>query len=131
MDLVYLWLDGGDPVWQKEYKAQMSSRSRSNDELFFSIYSWTQSAKWHRGRIVIVSPNQRPKWLDRKEPWPHLEGREVVIVDQRDLLPGRVKIRNNFLIEANLHRIPDVTEQFVYVNDDYFWGPGVELPIDT
>jgi hypothetical protein len=54
MDLVYLWLDGSDPVWQKDYQATETSRSRSNDELFFSIYSWTQSAKWHRGSEYFV-----------------------------------------------------------------------------
>ncbi|KAL7711388.1 hypothetical protein N2W54_000305 [Lotmaria passim] len=40
------------------------NRDRETDELRHSIRSLEQHVRWHRGRVVIVSPGHYPTWVD-------------------------------------------------------------------
>ncbi|MDE5919514.1 MAG: Stealth CR1 domain-containing protein, partial [Duncaniella sp.] len=73
IDMVYLWVNGNDPVWQAKRNAAVGKpverlamncegRYADNDELKYSLRSVEMYAPWIR-RIFIVTDNQVPEWL--------------------------------------------------------------------
>ena len=57
-----------------------------------------------------------PEWLDRSHP-------QVAVVDHSAILPAdALPTFNSHAIESALHRLPDLAEHFVYLNDDFFLG---------
>ncbi len=70
---------------------------------------------------------QVPPWLDVDHP-------RIRLVDHRDLLPAdALPTFNSHAIESALHRVPDLAEHFVYLNDDMLLGRplGPERFFDT
>lgn len=119
IDIVYMWVNGQDKRWQRKTGQPVNSRNRNNDELKYSLRSLDKYLKWHKGRIIIVTPNQVPEWIKV-----HPHGR-VHIIDQNSIIP-RTEIgthddtitSNSFYIEAHLCNIPGLSENFIYINDD-------------
>lgn len=126
IDLVYLWVDGNDPKWQAKHDAVVGKtvasssvnckgRYADNDELKFSLRSAALYAPWIR-KIFIVTDNQVPKWLDTGNS-------KIQIVDHTDILPPEsLPCFNSSLIEQFLHRIPGLSERFLYANDDMLFN---------
>lgn len=123
IDLVYTWVDGNDPEWQKKKAAatgdtinarpdgDCKGRYADNDELKFSLRSVDLYAPWIR-RIFIVTDNQVPAWLDTSNP-------RIRIVDHRDIIPAQyLPCFNSTLIEHFICRIPGLAEHFILANDD-------------
>ena len=125
IDIVYTWVDGSDPEWrsrrlavQGKAEEQVSgiagtheSRWDHFDELRYSLRSVEQYAPWVR-HIYLVTDRQRPRWL-RDTP-------RLTIVDHADIFQAYVKrpCFNSHVIESQLHRIPGLSEHFIYFNDD-------------
>lgn len=131
IDLVYTWVDGSDKEWLGEKHKYMkldkpkSIRSfegiRYKDlyELKHSLRSVQRFVPFFR-KIFIVTNGQIPKWLKLDHPKIQIV-RHVDIFNSEDaekFLPTF----NSIAIEANLHHIPDLSEYFVYLNDDVFFG---------
>lgn len=126
VDMVYLWVDGNDPQWQAKRNAAIGNveaaspvncegRYADNDELKYSLRSLEQYAPWIR-RVFIVTDNQTPAWLDTDNP-------RIRIVDHSEILPAEsLPCFNSQVIEYFLHRIPDLSEHFLYGNDDMFFN---------
>lgn len=129
IDVVYTWVDGSDPAWDAARVARLegmtgtaltrasSGRARfiSHDELRYSMRSLHLFAPWVR-RIHLVTAGQVPDWLDTDHPM-------VNVVDHRDILPAdALPTFNSHAIETALHRVPDLAEHFVYLNDDFLLG---------
>ncbi len=131
IDAVYTWVDGGDPAWQerkaiawKEASAASAlhplaandSRYVSRDELKYSLRSLDMFASWIR-QIFIVSDDQTPAWLDVEHP-------RITLVSHKQLFGdrGRLPTFNSHAIESQLHRIEGLSEHFLYINDDVFFG---------
>ncbi|MDE6158802.1 MAG: Stealth CR1 domain-containing protein [Bacteroidaceae bacterium] len=124
IDLVYLWVNGNDPVWQAKHDAytgrvksavdiNCKGRYADNEELRYSLRSVEMNAPWVR-HIYIVTDNQVPAWLDTSSP-------KVSIVDHRDILPAEcLPCFNSVIIEYFIYRIPGLAEHFLYANDDTF-----------
>lgn len=123
VDVVYTWVDGGDPDWlaaldeRRGISAELSSSSagrarfESRDELRYSMRSVHLFAPWVR-RIHLVTAGQVPDWLDPSD-------ERINLVDHRDILPAEVlPTFNSHAIETALHRIDGLAEHFVYFNDD-------------
>ncbi|MEO3820920.1 stealth family protein [Plantactinospora sp. B24E8] len=129
IDLVYTWVDGNDTDWQRrknqalghgegeinEIAANMS-RYISRDELRYSLRSVHAYAPWVR-QVYLVTDDQVPPWLDTEHPM-------VRVVRHREIFgdTGRLPTFNSHAIESRLHRIPGLSEHFIYVNDDMFFG---------
>lgn len=128
VDVVYTWVDGNDANWQKvrektfkEYslpkthEANVKSRFRNRDELKFSLRSIHKYAKFVN-HIYIVTMGQRPKWL-KSHP-------KITVIDHRQIFRDGAHLPtfNSQAIEANLHKIPNLKERFIYFNDDVFLG---------
>lgn len=126
VDLVYLWVDGNDPAWQKKreslglrvkYKDSKNCKGRyqDNSELKYSLRSVQKFAPWIR-RIYIVTDNQIPKWLDTTN-------EKIKIVDHQEILPKEaLPTFNSRIIEHFLYKIPGIEEHFLYANDDMFFS---------
>jgi hypothetical protein len=128
IDAVYTWVNARDPAWRAPYEkyaalelgpragrdaATISSiRHTDHNELRFSLRSLQRYAPFIR-RIHIVVDGAPPDWLDTSSP-------EVQIVSHRDIFPAgyALPVFCSNLIEAFLWRIPDLTERYVYFNDD-------------
>lgn len=125
IDLVYLWVDGNDPKWLEEKEiwreklgiesspAANNCRFIDNQELKYSLRSVEMNAPWIN-RIFIVTNGQIPAWLDTTHP-------KIKIVDHKDIMPANaLPTFNSEAIEACLMNIPDLSEYFLYANDDFF-----------
>lgn len=125
VDVVYTWVDGSDRDWLRRKEScrsnetgesdvsdsVLASRYKDNDELKFSLRSIYQYAPWVN-KIYIVTDRQAPSWLRESE--------KVVIVDHSDIWPDptNLPVFNSHAIEACIHRIPELSEHFLYFNDD-------------
>ncbi len=136
IDIVYLWVDGSDPVWQrKRHKAyerwvsrnpdelaifgNAAGRYRDNGELRFNLRALEKFFPAH-GHVYIVTDGQVPSWLRRCK--------GVTVVDHQDLLPpGQGPVFDSGHIETYLHRIQGLSERFFYLNDDVFFGAPVDV----
>ena len=131
IDVVYTWVDGSDPAWQArkaralagngwvtEVSEQTANHSRyaSRDELRYSLRSLHCFAPWVR-RIFLVTDDQVPAWLDTDHP-------DVTVVTHREIFggTGQLPTFNSQAIESRLHRVPGLSEHFLYLNDDVFLG---------
>lgn len=122
IDLVYLWVDGGDPVWAAKRNKYIgkpvegsgkncAGRYANNDELKYSLRSIDKNAPWIR-RIFIVTDGQVPAWLDTTNP-------KVRIVDHSEIMPASMlPCFNSTVLEHFFHNIPDLSEHFLFSNDD-------------
>jgi len=127
ISIVYTWINGTDEALlerKSKYNGgikKADQRDRCIDELRYSIRSVCKNLPWHKGKIFIVSPGQTPYWLDTSNP-------RIKVIDQIDILPrydGNGKnvnpTFNSFAIEWFLDRVPGVSEQFIQLNDEYFF----------
>lgn len=128
VDVVYLWVDGGDPAWQRRKADRLvelgaaphamavdNVRFEQGDELRFSLRSLHRYAPWVR-RIFVVTDRQSPAWL-KEDP-----GR-LDIVDHTDILPPScLPTFNSHAITAAVHRMPGLSDRFLLMNDDVILG---------
>ncbi len=126
IDVVFTWVNDRDPVWRDSYMhakqhadpdfiglyGDDSSRFANHDELRWSLLSVQRFMPWVN-RIHIVTDGQCPDWLQPDD--------KLRIVDHRQLInPQYLPTFNSHVIEAHLHKVPDLTEHFIYFNDDVF-----------
>ncbi len=132
IDLVYLWVDSGDPEWLvkknewlvKDEKTPANSAVAkdcqfvSNDELRYSLRSVELFAPWVR-RIHIVTDDQVPEWLDTSHPKIHM-------VSHRDIMPADIlPTFNSSAMEFYLQNIEGLSEHFIFANDDMLFAKPV------
>ena len=131
IDLVYLWVDGNDPVWltkkneflpaDRQVDPQVAGECRyvENDELRYSLRSVEKFAPWIR-RVYIVTDDQTPAWLDTSN-------LRIRVVSHREIMPAEIlPVFNSCTIELFLPRIPGLAEHFLYANDDMFFSRPVD-----
>lgn len=126
VDFVYTWVDGSDPKWltkrarfagaaEATVDGLIAARYRSRDELRYSLRSVEMFAGWFN-KVYIVTDGQVPDWLDLDHP-------RVVVVDHHDIFdPADLPVFNSHAIESRLHHIEGLSERFIYLNDDVFFG---------
>ncbi|AMN66416.1 stealth family protein [Psychrobacter sp. P11G5] len=132
IDVVFTWVDNTDKAWQQKYEHHKANSKRSNigqyatdsarfdnhNELYYSVKAVQKYLPWVRN-IYIITDNQVPSWLNK------VKG--VTIVDHTEIIePQYLPTFNSHVIEAFLYRIPDLSEDFIYFNDDVFVAK--ELP---
>ena len=93
-----------------------SNRFRDNNELRYSMRSIEKYAPWVR-KIHVLTNGQVPNWLNIEHPRIHL-------VTHADIFPNssHLPVFSSPAIEAHLHRIPGLSNRFIYFNDDVFLG---------
>lgn len=132
IDLVYFWVDGSDPrikskkaETKSRFKQQglyqylnreidNPSRYRDNQELKYSLRSTVANLPWIR-HIYLVTDGQVPDWLS-------LDSEKITVIDHRDIVPEKyLPVFSAWVLEAFIHRIPGLSERFIYSNDDCFF----------
>lgn len=121
IDFVLPWVDGGDPEWRKE-KARFSPSS-AQDDSEARYRDWDCLRYWFRGvekfapwvrKVHLITWGHLPPWLNVDAP-------QLNIVRHSDYIPAEyLPTFSSRCIELNLHRISDLSERFVYMNDDTF-----------
>lgn len=127
IDIVYTWVDGSDPVWKekknfyfrKSRKAAINpdsnskNRYRNRDELKYSLRSLFKYCHFFH-HIYIITDHQVPFWLASHP--------DITVVDHQAIFRDKSDLPtfNSIAIEANLHRIGNLAEKFIYFNDDVF-----------
>ncbi len=128
VDVVYTWVDSSDAEWMRQremWRAQSDDPMESatsderyldRDELLYSLRSIWAYAPFVRN-IYIVTQGHRPAWLVDDNDRMRIVSHEEIFPDT-SVLPTF----NSHAIEACLHRIPGLAENFLYFNDDVFLG---------
>lgn len=126
VDVVYTWVDSTDSQWQEKYHYYRNKNEQTNighfatdvarfsnhNELYYSIKSVKQYLPWVR-HIYIVSDGQVPSWLH--------EFTNITVIHHKDIIDDKyLPTFNSHVIEAFLYKIPNLSENFIYFNDDVF-----------
>ncbi|KAL0221137.1 hypothetical protein RCL1_000991 [Eukaryota sp. TZLM3-RCL] len=125
IDAVIMYVNGSDETWISQRKARLQRLGHAFSENF----QWTDNNEllWClRGVyynipqlrhvwLVVASPSQVPHWLDVNNPY-------ISVVYHSDIFPSRLHLPtfSSYAIEANLWRIKGLSEDFIYLNDDFF-----------
>jgi hypothetical protein len=122
VDLVFTYVDGYDPEFIKMKNSYLNSlnkkynpdiRSKGLDEIIYSVNSVIKFIPWIR-KIFIVTNNQIPP-IDKQL----ISSGKVVIIDQNTIVDSKyLPTFNSDVIESYLHNIPNLSEIFLYNNDD-------------
>jgi hypothetical protein len=126
IDMVFSWVEGSDPEFRARRAAQMSqyvagegdeaeARIRQIDELRYALRSVNMFAPWVR-RIFIATDSRPPAWL--------AEHPTITIVRAEEHFsdPAALPTYSSHAVESQLHNIADLSEHFLYSNDDMFFG---------
>ncbi len=124
LDVVYTWVDGAWPGYQDEVARHAArpvdlnpNRYRDNlDLLKYSLRSLELFAPWIGPIHIVTARPQIPRWLNTSVPG-------IRIVHHDEIFEARhLPTFNSFAIESSLARLPDVSERFLYFNDDMLLG---------
>ncbi len=133
IDAVFTWVDGNDIAHKRKMKPYLKDdRSWSNekfrtrfdqvDEIELAVKSIVKFAPFIR-RIFIVTDGQTPSFLSdynetKKNNFPAIKiiDHKVIFSKHESYLP----IFNCLPIETMLYEIPNLSEHFIYFNDDFF-----------
>jgi hypothetical protein len=134
IDVVIAWVDGDDPrlvekrnhflksTGEKNISGAHPTRFASTNEIRYCLLSLFKFAPFIRN-VFIVTDGQDPNlWDDIKTYYPE-RFNSIRIVDHKEIFKGYeqyLPIFNSTAIETMVWRIDGLSEQFVYLNDDFF-----------
>ena len=131
IDAVITWVDGADPHHKAKLDAYLNSigsvrpqaanpaRFSSVGEIEYCVVSLLRFAPWIR-TIFIVTDQQQPDFMKKLvgtayESRVKIVDHSVIFADYEHYLPTF----NSMSISSMLWRIPDLAEQFLFLNDDF------------
>lgn len=122
IDVVIPWVDDADPGWKAlrdkylgefhEKKSNLDHYFRDWDTLRYLFRSIEKNMPWVR-KVHLVTCGQVPEWLDTAAP-------KLSFAKHADFFAKGTELPtfSSRPIEMNLMNIPDLSEKFVYFNDD-------------
>ncbi|MDH0201927.1 Stealth CR1 domain-containing protein [Comamonas aquatica] len=139
IDIVIAWVDGNDPEWKRrrsEYISDVETRDAldetrfaSNDEIYFCIASILKYVPFCRN-IFLVTDRQVPEFIQEF----HNQGLcpidKIRIVDHSEIFSGYedyCPTFNSLSIESLLWRINGLSNNFIYLNDDFFFNAPAKI----
>lgn len=122
IDIVILWVDGQDNTWLKKKKTWQNrygiidnqiERYRSWDNLQYLFRGIEKFAPWVN-KVFLVTDNQKPEWLDENY-------EKIKVIDHTEIIDEKyLPTFNSSAIELNIHKIENLSNHFIYFNDDIF-----------
>ena len=122
IDFVVPWVDDRDPEWAAK-KAKYTGKEVTEGNTQVRYRDWDTLKYWFRGvekfapwvrTVYFVTDDQKPEWLNLDHP-------KLKWVKHTDYIPAEyLPTFSAQAIEWNLHRLPDLADQFVFFNDDVF-----------
>ncbi|OGV28786.1 MAG: hypothetical protein A3E88_05975 [Legionellales bacterium RIFCSPHIGHO2_12_FULL_35_11] len=132
IDAVISWVDGNDPIYQEKlnnYCAEHGinkklaiepTRIIQSNEIYYCLLSIKKFAPWIRN-IYLITNQQIPAAISQIK---DLEfTKKIKIVDQNILLKENrilTPVFNSLSIEWIITQIKDLSDNFLYLNDDFF-----------
>lgn len=133
VDAVILWVDGADPKHGQKLNYYKSINEIDNlrkdavddtrffelNEVYYCIKSVRKYAKWI-STIYLITDQQKPSWLTSnvaKKLKVKVVDHSEVFRDDQDLLP----VFNSTSIECYIQNIKGLSDNFIYLNDDFFF----------
>jgi len=124
IDFVVTWVDMNDPKWQHDFASYSGKIDNTKNEVTIARFRDHGLLKfWFRGvekfapwvrKLHFVTCGQHPEWLNTEHP-------KLQLVNHTDYIPNQyLPCFNSNLIEIYMHKIPGLSEHFVYFNDDFF-----------
>ncbi len=124
IDFVVTWVNMDDPEWKKEfikYSGKSDNEKNGVSEARFRDYGFLkfwfrgieQFAPWVR-KIHFITSGQTPEWLN-------IDNSKLNVIHHKDIIPDKyLPTYNSVVIERYIHKIPGLSEHFVYFNDDFY-----------
>lgn len=125
VDIIVPWVDGSDaawltekasyegPIWDVDGERNSAKRYRDLNLMKYWFRGIENFAPWVR-KIHFVTWGHLPDFLNIDHPRLH-------VVNHKEFIPSDcLPMYNANVIEVSLHRINDLSERFVYFNDDVF-----------
>jgi hypothetical protein len=133
IDAVITWVDGNDPALRakrrqflgSDGKGDKNAKERFSEvgELYYCIALILKNAQFIN-RIFIVTDNQYPPYIDKiREQFGDAAFDKLKVVDHSEIFQGfesHLPVFNSVSIETLLHRIPGLSNRYIYFNDDVF-----------
>jgi hypothetical protein len=136
VDAVIMWVDGNDPQHKKkrlkalgrDLKTLKSTNENTDDTRFDSLYeieyclfSILKHCSWFR-RIFIITDEQTPPIEQMVKSYFPDRWKDIVIVDHKEIFKDYEAFLPSFnssSIESCIWRIEELSDQFVFFNDDF------------
>ena len=124
IDIVYTWVNGDDLDYLKIYNQYAATPKDLNPErirdiyqlLRYSLRSVEKFSPWVNHIYLVTMRPQMPEWLQRDHP-------KITVVHHDEIFDQEdIPTFNYNVIESYLHRIPGLSDQFIYLNDDFLFG---------
>lgn len=121
IDIVILWVDGNDPKWIEEKNKYLpleeqdgrTNRYRDWGTLKYLFRGIEKYASWVN-KVFLITCGHYPKWLNMKY-------EKLRLVRHDEFIPKEcLPTFSSRAIDLNLHRIKELSEKFIYFNDDMF-----------
>ena len=129
IDAVILWVDGNDKMHRDKMLPFIKDKSKINSKKFRTRFDQVNEIKFtvdsilkfapYIKKIHIVTDNQTPGFLANSKIYKN----KVSIVDHKIIFKGFEQYLPTFncrSIETCIYRIPNLSEHFIYFNDDFF-----------
>lgn len=123
IDIVVPWVDGDDPQWLAEKRRY--TPNAGNDDNINRYRDWGLLPYWFRSvekyapwvrKIHFITWGHIPAWLNTENP-------KLNTVKHSDYIPEKyLPVFSSHPIELNMHRINDLSDTFIYFNDDFFFS---------
>ena len=133
------WVDGNDvELKRKRHKyltgedasdAVSDTRFASNDEIYYNIASILKYVPFCR-HIYIVTDQQQPEFLNEFVIQDLCDTNKIRVVDHREIFEGYEQFLPTFntrSIESMLWNIKDLSDYFIYLNDDFFFNSPAQI----
>lgn len=132
IDAVITWVDGDDPAHQAKLTKYLPetyvprgadpTRFASLDEITYCVLSILKFAPYFRKIYIVTDGQTPPVFEDVQRLFPD-QIDKITIVDHKDIFKGHeaaLPTFNSTSIITALHKIPNLSEHFVFFNDDFF-----------
>lgn len=121
IDFVITWVDGNDPAWRAEKNRAKGIEEGDAQESRYR--DWETLRYWFRGvekfapwvhKVYFVTWGHYPEWLNINNP-------KLKIVRHEDYIPAEyLPTFSSRTIDMNFHHIKELSQHFVYFNDDMY-----------
>jgi hypothetical protein len=126
-DVVYTWVNGADPDYLEIRNSHAKIKKDTNPERYrdpfdmikYSLRSLETYFNSFNKVYILTARPQIPEWLN-------FEDDRIEVVHHDQVIPAKyLPTFNSNVIESFLHRIPGLSENFIYMNDDFLYGAPV------
>ena len=124
IDFVLPWVDSSDIRWQNNrnrYKygnndtddANSEARFRDMETLKYALRAIETNCPWYN-KIFLITEGHAPEWLN-------VDHEKIVLVTHEELFidPSHLPVFNSSAIEMNLVNLKELSDTFIYMNDDF------------